>query len=137
MNIKKIKRNYNVYVKSLNNAKLDPKAQKALDKLKEEFQKIKFNSKVFDTLVLIPAERKAQVGAFERELKKMLVKNVGLPNKEARSLIDENLINIRLLTKLSKDKKLKKKIEVIKKPKQKRNQELFGLEEKKRAKLIL
>ena len=44
----------------------------------------------------------------------MLVKNVGLPNKEARSLIDENLINIRLLTKLSKDKKLKKKIEVIK-----------------------
>ena len=44
----------------------------------------------------------------------MLVKNVGLPNKEARSLIDENLINTRLLTKLSKDKKLKKKIEVIK-----------------------
>ena len=73
--VKKIKRNYNIYVKSLNNAKLDPKAQKALDKLKEEFQKIKFNSKVFDTLVLIPAERKAQVGAFEKELKKMLVKN--------------------------------------------------------------
>ena len=44
----------------------------------------------------------------------MLVKNVGLPNKEARSLGDENLVNIRLLTKLSKDKKLKKKIEVIK-----------------------
>jgi RNA polymerase primary sigma factor len=112
--IKKIKRNYNIYVKSLNNAKLDPKAQKALDKLKEEFQKIKFNSKVFDTLVLIPAERKAQVGAFEKELKKMLVKNVGLPNKEARTLIEENLINVRLLTKLSKDKKFTKKIEVIK-----------------------
>jgi RNA polymerase primary sigma factor len=44
----------------------------------------------------------------------MLVKNVGLPNKEARNLIDENLINVRLLTKLSKEKKLKKKIEVIK-----------------------
>ena len=57
--IKIIKREYNKYVKSLDGGELDAKAQKALDKLKEEFQRIKFNSKVFDTLVLIPAERKA------------------------------------------------------------------------------
>ena len=44
--IKLIKREHNKYLKSLNNRKLDPKAQKALDKLKDEFQKIKFNSKV-------------------------------------------------------------------------------------------
>ena len=58
--IKLIKREHNKYLKSLNNRKLDPKAQKALDKLKDELQKIKFNSKVFDTLVLIPAERKTR-----------------------------------------------------------------------------
>src|SRR6056300_1520039 len=113
--IKIIKREYNKYVKSLDGGELDAKAQKALDKLKEEFQRIKFNSKVFDTLVLIPAERKAQVGAFEKELKTMLVKNIKVPNKEARDLIEDNLINVRLLTKLAKDKRFKKKdIEEIK-----------------------
>ena len=113
--IKIIKREYNKYVKSLDGGELDAKAQKALDKLKEEFQRIKFNSKVFDTLVLIPAERKAQVGAFEKELKIMLVKNIKVPNKEARELVEDNLINVRLLTKLAKDKRFKKKdIEEIK-----------------------
>ena len=107
--IKIIKREYNKYVKSLDGGELDTKAQKALDKLKEEFQRIKFNSKVFDTLVLIPAERKAQVGAFEKELKTMLVKNIKVPNKEARELVEDNLINVRLLTKLAKDKRFKKK----------------------------
>ena len=113
--IKIIKREYNKYVKSLDGGELDTKAQKAVDKLKEEFQRIKFNSKVFDTLVLIPAERKAQVGAFEKELKTMLVKNIKVPNKEARELVEDNLINVRLLTKLAKDKRFKKKdIEEIK-----------------------
>ena len=113
--IKIIKREYNKYVKSLDGGELDAKAQKALDKLKEEFQRIKFNSKVFDTLVLIPAERKAQVGAFEKELKTMLVKNIKVPNKEARELVENNLINVRLLTKLAKDKRFKKKdVEEIK-----------------------
>ena len=107
--IKVIKREYNKYLKSLSNRKLDPKALKALEKLKDEFQKIKFNSKVFDTLVLIPSERKVQVGRFEKELKTMLVKKIGVPNKEARSLIEDNLINVRLLTNLSKDKRFKKK----------------------------
>ena len=107
--IKIIKREYNKYLKSLSNEKLDEKGQKALDKLKAEFQNIKFNSKVFDTLVQIPAEKKSLVGGFERELKKLLVKSIGVPNKEARVLIDENLINVRLLTKLSKDKRFKKK----------------------------
>tara|TARA_B100000886_G_scaffold338582_1_gene301755 strand:- start:8969 stop:10783 length:1815 start_codon:yes stop_codon:yes gene_type:complete len=107
--IKIIKREYNKYLKSLSNRKLDPKALKALEKLKDEFQKIKFNSKVFDTLVLIPSERKVQVGRFEKELKTMLVKKIGVPNKEARSLIEDNLINVRLLTNLSKDKRFKKK----------------------------
>ena len=106
--IKIIKREYNKYLKSLSNDKLDPKGQKALDKLKEEFQIIKFNSKVFDTLVQIPTEKKALVGGFERELKRLLVKEIGVPNKEARQLIDENLINVRLLTKLAKDKRFKK-----------------------------
>ena len=113
--IKVIKREYNKYVKSLDGGELDAKAQKALNKLKEEFQRIKFNSKVFDTLVLIPAERKAQVGAFEKELKTMLVKSIKVPNKEARELVEYNLINVRLLTKLAKDKRFKKKdIEEIK-----------------------
>ena len=113
--IKIIKREYNKYVKSLDGGELDAKAQKALDKLKEDFQRIKFNSKVFDTLVLIPAERKAQVGAFEKELKTMLVKNIKVPNKEARKLVEDNLINVRLLAKLAKDKRFKKKdIEEIK-----------------------
>ena len=113
--IKIIQREYNKYVKSLDGGELDAKAQKALDKLKEEFQRIKFNSKVFDTLVLIPAERKAQVGAFEKELKTMLVKNIKVPNKEARELVEDNLINVRLLAKLAKDKRFKKKdIEEIK-----------------------
>ena len=113
--IKIIKREYNKYVKSLDGGELDAKAQKALDKLKEDFQRIKFNSKVFDTLVLIPAERKAQVGAFEKELKTMLVKNIKVPNKEARKLVEDNLINVRLLTKLAKDNRFKKKdIEEIK-----------------------
>ena len=113
--IKIIKREYNKYVKSLDGGELDAKAQKALDKLKEDFQRIKFNSKVFDTLVLIPAERKAQVGAFEKELKTMLVKNIKVPNKEARELVEDNLINVRLLAKLAKDNRFKKKdIEEIK-----------------------
>ena len=73
-----------------------------------EFQKIKFNSKVFDTLVLIPAERKREVGGFVRELKRMLVKDVGLKNKDAREIVDENLINTRLLANLTKDKSVKK-----------------------------
>ena len=107
--IKVIKREYNKYLKSLSNEKLDEKGQKALNKLKEEFQVIKFNSKVFDTLVQIPAEKKHLVGGFERELKRLLVKEIGVPNKEARDLIDDNLINIRLLTKLAKDKRFKKK----------------------------
>ena len=106
--IKIIKREYNKYLKSLSNDKLDPKGQKALDKLKAEFQIIKFNSKVFDTLVQIPTEKKVLVGGFERELKRLLVKEIGVPNKEARQLIDENLINVRLLTKLAKDKRFKK-----------------------------
>ena len=106
--IKIIKREYNKYLKSLSNEKLDQKGQKALDKLKTEFQIIKFNSKVFDTLVQIPAEKKALVGGFERELKRLLVNEIGVPNKEARQLIEENLINVRLLTKLAKDKRFKK-----------------------------
>ena len=107
--IKIIKREYNKYLKSLSNEKLDEKGQKALDKLKAEFQVIKFNSKVFDTLVQIPAEKKHLVGGFEKELKGLLVKEIGVPNKEARDLIEDNLINIRLLTKLAKDKRFKKK----------------------------
>ena len=106
--IKIIKREYNKYLKSLSNEKLDQKGQKALDKLKTEFQIIKFNSKVFDTLVQIPTEKKALVGGFERELKRLLVKEIGVPNKETRQLIEENLINVRLLTKLAKDKRFKK-----------------------------
>ena len=106
--IKIIKREYNKYLKSLSNEKLDQKGQKALDKLKTEFQIIKFNSKVFDTLVQIPTEKKALVGGFERELKRLLVKEIDVPNKEARQLIEENLINVRLLTKLAKDKRFKK-----------------------------
>ena len=81
--IKIIKREYNKYLKSLSNEKLDEKGQKALDKLKAEFQVIKFNSKVFDTLVQIPAEKKHLVGGFEKELKRLLVKEIGVPNKEA------------------------------------------------------
>ena len=107
--IKVIKREYNKYLKSLSNEKLDEKGQKALNKLKEEFQVIKFNSKVFDTIVQIPAEKKQLVGGFERELKRLLVKEIGVPNKEARGLIEDNLINTRLLTKLAKDKRFKKK----------------------------
>ena len=107
--IKVIKREYNKYLKSLSNEKLDEKGQKAFDKLKTEFQVIKFNSKVFDTLVQIPAEKKHLVGGFEKELKRLLVKEIGVPNKEARDLIEDNLINIRLLTKLAKDKRFKKK----------------------------
>tara|TARA_B100002019_G_scaffold285217_1_gene293912 strand:- start:444 stop:2255 length:1812 start_codon:yes stop_codon:yes gene_type:complete len=113
--IKVIKREYKKYLQSLSNNKLDDKGQKALDKLKLEFQTIKFNSKVFDTLVLIPAEKKQLVGSFEKELKTMLVKNIKVPRKEARELIEENLINVRLLAKLTKDKRFKKKdIEEIK-----------------------
>ena len=113
--IKVIKREYNKYLKSLSNEKLDDKGQKALDKLKAEFQVIKFNSKVFDTLVQIPAEKKTLVGGFEKELKRLLVKEIGVPNKDARELIVENLINVRLLTKLAKDKKFsKKKIDEVK-----------------------
>ena len=108
--IKIIKREYNKYLKSLSNDKLDQKGQKALDKLKTEFQIIKFNSKVFDTLVQIPTEKKAVVGGFERELKRLLVKEIGVPAKEARQLLEENLINVRLLTKLAKDKRFKKKV---------------------------
>ena len=106
--IKIIKREYNKYLKSLSNEKLEHKGQKAVNKLKTEFQIIKFNSKVFDTLVQIPTEKKALVGGFERELKRLLVKEIGVPNKEARQLIEENLINVRLLTKLAKDKRFKK-----------------------------
>mgnify|MGYP003331696348 CR=1 FL=1 len=97
---------------SFNELTLNIKSEDVLEacqKLKDEFQRIKFNSKVFDTLVLIPAERKTQVGAFERELKTMLVKNVKVPNKEARELVEENLIDMKLLTKLAKDKRFKKK----------------------------
>ena len=113
--IKIVKREYNKYLKSLSNNKLDEKGQKALDKLKLEFQTIKFNSKVFDTLVQIPGEKKQLVGGFEKELKTLLVQGISVPRKEARELIDENLINIRLLTKLAKDKRFKKKdIEEIK-----------------------
>ena len=113
--IKVIKRQYNKYLKSLSNEKLDDKGQKALDKLKAEFQVIKFNSKVFDTLVQIPAEKKNLVGGFEKELKRLLVKEIGVPNKDARDLVDQNLINVRLLTKLAKDKKFsKKKIDEVK-----------------------
>ena len=113
--IKIVKREYKKYLQSLSNNKLDDKGQKALDKLKLEFQTIKFNSKVFDTLVLIPAEKKQLVGSFEKELKTMLVKNIKVPRKEARELIEENLINVRLLAKLTKDKRFKKKdIEEIK-----------------------
>ncbi len=109
-----IKREYNRYLKSLNNNKLDSKGQKALDRLKSEFQNIKFNSKVFDTLVEIPGEKRVLVSSFEKELKKLL-KTIRVPNKEIRELIDTNLINTRLLTKLSKDKRFKKKdIEQIK-----------------------
>ena len=113
--IKVIKREYNKYLKSLSNEKLDDKGQKALDKLKAEFQVIKFNSKVFDTLVQIPAEKKNLVGGFEKELKRLLVKEIGVPNKDARDLVDQNLINVRLLTKLAKDKNFsKKKIDEVK-----------------------
>tara|TARA_Y100001935_G_scaffold250990_1_gene252040 strand:- start:96 stop:1898 length:1803 start_codon:yes stop_codon:yes gene_type:complete len=112
--IRIIKREYNRYLKSLSNNKLDTKGQKALDRLKLEFQHIKFNSKVFDTLVEIPSEKRALVSGFEKELKKML-KTIGVPNKEIRELIDVNLINTRLITKLTKDKRFKKKdIEKIK-----------------------
>ena len=92
----------------MNGEGLHPNELKALDKLKDEFKKIKFNSKVFDTLVLIPAERKREVGGFVRELKRMLVKDVGLKNKDAREIVDENLINTRLLANLTKDKSVKK-----------------------------
>ena len=113
--IKVVKREYNKYLKSLSNEKLDDKGQKALDKLKAEFQVIKFNSKVFDTLVQIPAEKKNLVGGFEKELKSLLVKEIGVPNKDARDLVEQNLINVRLLTKLAKDKKFsKKKIDEVK-----------------------
>ena len=113
--IKVVKREYNKYLKSLSNEKLDDKGQKALDKLKAEFQVIKFNSKVFDTLVQIPAEKKNLVGGFEKELKRLLVKEIGVPNKDARDLVEQNLINVRLLTKLAKDKKFsKKKIDEVK-----------------------
>ena len=45
----------------------------------------------------------------------MLVKDVGLKNKDAREIVDENLINTRLLANLTKDKSVKKsKIEKIK-----------------------
>ena len=112
--IRIIKREYNRYLKSLSNSKLDTKGQKALDRLKLEFQHIKFNSKVFDTLVEIPSEKRALVSGFEKGLKKML-KTIGVPNKEIRELIDVNLINTRLITKLTKDKRFKKKaIEKIK-----------------------
>ena len=112
--IRIIKREYNRYLKSLSNSKLDDKGQKALDRLKLEFQNIKFNSKVFDTLVEIPSEKRFLVSGYEKELKKLL-KTIGVPNKEIRELIDTNLINTRLITKLAKDKKFKKKdIEKIK-----------------------
>ena len=112
--IRIIKREYNRYLKSLSNSKLDDKGQKALDRLKLEFQNIKFNSKVFDTLVEIPREKRFVVNGYEKELKKLL-KTIGVPNKEIRELIDTNLINIRLITKLAKDKRFKKKdIEKIK-----------------------
>jgi len=112
--IRIIKREYNRYLKSLSNSKLDDKGQKALDKLKLEFQNIKFNSKVFDTLVEIPSEKRFVVNGYEKELKKLL-KTIGVPNKEIRELIDTNLINTRLITKLAKDKRFKKKdIEKIK-----------------------
>ena len=112
--IRIIKREYNRYLKSLSNSKLDDKGQKALDRLKLEFQNIKFNSKVFDTLVEIPREKRFVVNGYEKELKKLL-KTIGVPNKEIRELIDTNLINTRLITKLAKDKRFKKKdIEKIK-----------------------
>ena len=112
--IRIIKREYNRYLKSLSNSKLDDKGQKALDRLKLEFQNIKFNSKVFDTLVEIPSEKRFLVSGYEKELKKLL-KTIGVPNKEIRELIDTNLINTRLITKLAKDKRFKKKdIEKIK-----------------------
>ena len=112
--IRIIKREYNRYLKSLSNSKLDDKGQKALDRLKLEFQNIKFNSKVFDTLVEIPSEKRFIVNGYEKELKKLL-KTIGVPNKEIRELIDTNLINTRLITKLAKDKRFKKKdIEKIK-----------------------
>ena len=112
--IRIIKREYNRYLKSLSNNKLDTKGQKALDRLKLEFQYIKFNSKVFDTLVEIPGEKRFLVGGFERELKKLL-KSIGVPNKEIRELIDANLINTKLLTKIAKDRRFKKKdVEEIK-----------------------
>ena len=50
---------------------------------------------------MIPAEKKQLVGGFEKELKTMLVKNIKVPRKEARELIEDNLINVRLLTKLA------------------------------------
>ena len=59
-------------------------------------------------MILIPAERKREVGGFVRELKRMLVKDVGLKNKDAREIVDENLINTRLLANLTKDKSVKK-----------------------------
>ena len=66
-------------------------------------------------MVQIPTEKKQLVGGFEKELKRLLVKEIGVPNKEARDLIENNLINVRLLTKLSKDKKIQKnKIEEVK-----------------------
>ncbi len=112
--IRIIKREYNRYLKSLSNNKLDTKGQKALDRLKSEFQIIKFNSKVFDTLVEIPSEKRFLVGGFEKELKRLL-KSIGVPNKEIRELIDTNLINTRLLTKIAKDRRFKKKaVEEIK-----------------------
>ena len=91
--IKVIKREYNKYLKSLGLVN-----KELVDK-----------SKVIDSLVQIPAEKKNLVGGFERELKRLLVKEIGVANKEARDLIEDNLINIRLLTKLAKDKRFKKK----------------------------
>ena len=35
------------------------------------------------------------VGGFEKELKRLLVKEIGVPNKDARDLVDQNLINVR------------------------------------------
>ena len=59
--------------------------------------------------------KRNNIGGFEKELKTLLVKGISVPRKEARELIDENLINVRLLTKLAKDKRFKKKdIEEIK-----------------------
>ena len=50
------------------------------------------------------------MAASKKKLKRLLVKEIGVPNKEARDLIEDNLINVRLLpTKLAKEKRFKKK----------------------------